>query len=489
VQNSSYDTFPNDESLGEAPRDCRYDSTGTCGEPAEQCVFRMSNGGNAHVADCSNSSVPMNNSYSGALCCEISEVCTDGVDNDGDGLVDCADPECNGETGPSNLDPFGKDTPKVCNPPSCPATLHEGLRGLWMLENNTEDSSGNSYDGNLNGDPTFVDGIYGKRAAALDLDGSDAVIIEDENESYRDGLGLNPDEEITVMAWARNDKYNRSAWQQIVMKGSNNGGEREYQLRVRENDGEPEFSVFQQNGTVHRVIHGESLTNGNWHHLAGTYDGQDLKLYVDGELEVTKNVGSFTLNDQATAPDLAIGRLGPNPAEYYNGTIDQVRIYNRSLSDAEIASFVNSSCNNRQRTIECVNSPGLCNTSGYTGGSPERYHCNYGQYDNPTEQSTGICCGKNEFADKIAGEWGCYEKDECGLGGGTECNYNISEEGKYFNSTYEGSGDSSWCQSQVPKLENNSDQPSPTKSSACCYVPKNGEIDYWFKDGNVKIYG
>ena len=70
--------------------------------------------------------------YGGSLCCTVKEICTDGKDNDGDGLVDCADPECNEENPGGSLDPFDPPTttPQVCHPAgSCPQTVHKGLGG------------------------------------------------------------------------------------------------------------------------------------------------------------------------------------------------------------------------------------------------------------------------------------------------------------------------------------------------------------------------
>lgn len=175
-------------------------------------------------------------------------------------------------------------------------------------------------------------------------------------------------------------------------------------------------------------------------------------------------------------------------------------MYSRELTGSEVSSYTNYKCNNRQRTVECVNNPELCDTS-YPSALDSNYHCNYGQYDDPTadgsyaspsDKGTGVCCPKDDVAqrDPLTGEWQCVDKDRCGLGNPCECDYNISaSENAYFNDTYQGSGDSKWCQSQVPKIEDNDDQPAPAKSSACCYVPKQGIEAYWFKNGNVKVYG
>ncbi len=75
------------------------------------------------------------------------------------------------------------------------------------------------------------------------------------------------------------------------------------------------------------------LTGNVWHHIAGVGDNTDksLKIYVDG---VLRNSGSFTGSPTATTNNLVIGALAG--ARYVNGVIDEVRIYNRSLSGDEI---------------------------------------------------------------------------------------------------------------------------------------------------------
>ena len=176
--------------------------------------------------------------------------------------------------------------------------------------------------------------------------------------------------------------------------------------------------------------------------------------------------------------------------QYFEGLIDQVRVYNRTLTASEVASFTDPECSNRQRTIECIQSPELCESP--SDETTNRFHCNYGEYDDPQRQGTGVCCPQNQDAeyDSFTGQWSCVGSNQCGIASGDRCEYNISaSEEAYFNSTSDGV--LSACTSQVPNLlVDTSEQPAPEKrSQACCYVPKQGQLDYWYKDGNVEIYG
>ncbi|MFQ5635884.1 MAG: LamG-like jellyroll fold domain-containing protein, partial [Gammaproteobacteria bacterium] len=76
-----------------------------------------------------------------------------------------------------------------------------------------------------------------------------------------------------------------------------------------------------------------SLAPDTWMHLAGTYDGETLRAYRDGVL-ITANPAPSGPADAEFAP-LSVGKNATSPG-YFEGDIDEVRIYNRVLSDAEI---------------------------------------------------------------------------------------------------------------------------------------------------------
>src|SRR5690606_18472705 len=70
-----------------------------------------------------------------------------------------------------------------------------------------------------------------------------------------------------------------------------------------------------------------------WVHVIATYDGQRVKLYQNGSLD-----GDVLRNGTFTTGGMYIGRVGRGPAtEVFRGAIDAVRIYNRALSQSEVA--------------------------------------------------------------------------------------------------------------------------------------------------------
>mgnify|MGYP006273169997 CR=1 FL=1 len=140
---------------------------------------------------------------------------------------------------------------------------------------------------------------------------------------------------------------------------------------------------------------------------------------------------------------------------------------------------------NMQNTTECVNNPSNC-----TDPDGDRFYCAYGEFDNPDVQPRGVCCKEGQKPRAVGDSYVCSSTDECGIASDSNCNVNItSNETAFFEKTYTNNTDS-YCVTQVPNLYTNEDQPTPpTKSQACCYVPKHGDMNFWFKDGNVKIYG
>ncbi|MBL7975867.1 MAG: choice-of-anchor D domain-containing protein, partial [Candidatus Kapabacteria bacterium] len=79
------------------------------------------------------------------------------------------------------------------------------------------------------------------------------------------------------------------------------------------------------------------VNDGNWHHLATTFDGTTLRVYGDGNL-----LGQSTKSFTTTGTTLRIGRRAvPQDGEYVQGTIDEVRVWNTARSCEEIRQFRN----------------------------------------------------------------------------------------------------------------------------------------------------
>ena len=100
------------------------------------------------------------------------------------------------------------------------------------------------------------------------------------------------------------------------------------------------------------------LSTDTWYHLVGTYDGADVRVYLDG-IEKGNAAQSGTLSTEATR--IALGKFSNNFYVNFDGLIDEVRIYDRALSPAEItalAAAAPTDCGGPTTTIDNVAPPG-----------------------------------------------------------------------------------------------------------------------------------
>ncbi len=82
-----------------------------------------------------------------------------------------------------------------------------------------------------------------------------------------------------------------------------------------------------------------TVADGSWHHVAGVYDGSEVRLYVDGVLDASRSVGAFTLD---TTQVLRLGERWSGGSDRFSGTVDEARVYDRALTAAEIQELFGS---------------------------------------------------------------------------------------------------------------------------------------------------
>ncbi|MBW7991154.1 MAG: LamG domain-containing protein [Planctomycetes bacterium] len=198
------------------------------------------------------------------------------------------------------------------------------LVGYWKFDegsgNVAYDLSDYANDGAINGDPKW--GV-GKIGAALEFDGSDDYVDCGNDPS------LNINDKITVMAWV---KTTSTAHGYFVSKGTAWDETGHYAIGQEYNVPLTfQLEIAGSGGTV-ELDSNIAVNDGQWHHIVGVYDDPDVKVYVDGVEENTMT-GASSLTD-STAGGLTIGqRSGGN---IIGGIIDEVRIYNRALTEPEI---------------------------------------------------------------------------------------------------------------------------------------------------------
>jgi len=213
--------------------------------------------------------------------------------------------------------------------------LDNGLEGYWSFNEGSgtiaADSSGNGNTGTLVNNPAWVDGKFGK---ALHFDGVNDYVAFPTLHDFPSKTAL------TVSAWI-NSPLN--SYGTIVYHGCG-----EFQLTNGVHYENPYNNPMNLSFWVHLSdginawyrVDSPILTANTWHHIVGVWSkGDYLRIYVDGSLanEVTiPNLYLFNASDWVPSIGTYDQDRGHHPTEFFNGTIDEVRIYNRALSQQEI---------------------------------------------------------------------------------------------------------------------------------------------------------
>lgn len=205
-------------------------------------------------------------------------------------------------------------------------SVDDGLLVYYPFNGNADDKSGNGNKVTVNG-ASFKSGACGR---ARHFDGTDDYI------EIADSPTLNPDTQITIEAWVKPDFTSTGAsGRAILSKGATSNTAPEYVLAV-DSAMHFYFSMSDAAGEQYPVTAPTTpyqLHPGTWYHVAGTYDGAMARLYINGVL-TDRRPANLPITD-STLP-LYLGRLHNNNNAYWRGIIDEVRVYNRALTEAEI---------------------------------------------------------------------------------------------------------------------------------------------------------
>ncbi len=155
------------------------------------------------------------------------------------------------------------------------------------------------------------------------------------------GFNLNPGA-FSIVAWVlvnQNSLSLSAYYNAAIMSGGNNT----WRLHLSDG-GDPIFPgehlEFLDTGTgssgaVNAGVYGQiNINDGNWHQVATVYDGANISLYVDGTLDVSANqTGNIAIDSSL----VCIGAQNVNGGQAWPGQIDEVAVYNRGISAAEVA--------------------------------------------------------------------------------------------------------------------------------------------------------
>ncbi len=211
------------------------------------------------------------------------------------------------------------------------STLPQGLIGYWNFDegsgNTAGDSSGSNNPGTLTNSPVWVGGKLGK---ALSFDGVDDYV------EIGDKQSLDGPSNLSISLWLQTNTSHTGALVNKYENGQNNG----YYLAVGSKFSSSDKITFFVDGTSEDiVITNNSITDGQWHNLVAVYQsGVGPKIFIDGVEQAGARTGT-PQDSVGTTPgrSFRIGQYSPGGHSfYYKGLMDEVRVYNRVLSNSEV---------------------------------------------------------------------------------------------------------------------------------------------------------
>lgn len=200
-------------------------------------------------------------------------------------------------------------------------TIQEnGLVAYYKFEGNAEDSSGLNNVGSEHGGLTYVYGKYGKAAF---FDGNDDFI------KIPNSSSLNPGDALTISVWVKTSHRTHTGRILDKMGAISGQGYRLYTWNTPSNG-----YIFDVCTTNNWWQEAEIVdqTSDKWTMVTATYDGNEARIYLDGVLVDVEPTSGPILNSSS---DVYLG-CRPDQAYFFDGLMDELRVYNRSLSPSEV---------------------------------------------------------------------------------------------------------------------------------------------------------
>jgi hypothetical protein len=225
----------------------------------------------------------------------------------------------------SGVTPPGGEPPVVSVDPGT-----AGLIAYYAFENNVNDLSGNGLNGTIHGAPSYVAGLvkYGKAMSFRATNAGAAGDYVDCGANWR----FNLTDAMTVGAWV-NIRSIPDQYRGIVTKGDS-----AWRLATKEATRGFEFAFTGAGRSWQAAYSATQVGLNEWHYVCGTYSKMvGACIYIDGQLDGTNSdkdgidVDWFSVWIGANSEN-----TGSWPGRYFDGMIDEVRIYDRALSPKEV---------------------------------------------------------------------------------------------------------------------------------------------------------
>jgi len=206
----------------------------------------------------------------------------------------------------------------------------------WSFDDDLDlghDDSGLGHNGTVNG-AVVATGNFGN---ALSFNGSGDYV------DVADATDLNPTQAITITAWFKADSFASSWWPPLVKKSDStqtNGYGMEFAQISDEYTAKVGGAVYLEDQGWVATSPLAPVSVDTWYFAAIVYDGETISNYVrsEGQEAFTSSI-SCSGNIIASSNNLNIGRDPSNTGRYFDGVIDEVRIFDRAITSDEITNL------------------------------------------------------------------------------------------------------------------------------------------------------
>ena len=233
--------------------------------------------------------------------------------------------------------PSNSEDRKYCPPGDTTATC--GPAGEWKFDEGTSttanDTSGNGNYGTLTNGPIWTSGKYG---SGIKFDGSNDYVSVSDSDSFS-FVGNS----FTVEVWVK-PSVNPDDYDVVVGKWNNQASATKEWLFRPGTSNTWEFRLIDSSNVSIGRVTTDTIPVSQWTHVTGVYDGSTtsagVSIYVNGVRKDTTNIGTSYAGMSNTTAKLFIGALEDTVSgnsNYYNGVIDDVKIYDYARSASEIA--------------------------------------------------------------------------------------------------------------------------------------------------------
>ncbi|MFA5392796.1 MAG: LamG-like jellyroll fold domain-containing protein, partial [Candidatus Paceibacterota bacterium] len=215
------------------------------------------------------------------------------------------------------------------------------LKGCWLMEDlagtRADSSAGATSLSSAGAAGSSTEHRQGERSLDLEKDYSQYLYAVPGEALKITGAG----QSLSVSCWVKPESV--GSRQTVVSLGEAGAGKNGYWMLYINSANRPVFAVSGNGSTWNESTGASVLSADTWYNLSGVYNGTDIRLYVNGALDAngTSNPleysgGIYPWQAGDTSRFTVGFRLGSSPAEYFDGLIDELAVFNRALSGLEV---------------------------------------------------------------------------------------------------------------------------------------------------------